>query len=97
MHLSLIPLAWLATANAMPTTQQQREEPAAAADPAARRSFTLPVSVNPDYVPNGPAELAAAYRKWNIPVPEGLDGHLLTRRGGYSCRLLAPSPSSHKH
>lgn len=84
MRLSLIPLAWLAVANAIPTTQQPEEPAAAAADDSARQSFTLPVRTNPDYVPDGPAEFAAARRKWNMPVPEGLDTHLLTRRQ-YSC------------
>ncbi|KAF6843155.1 eukaryotic aspartyl protease [Colletotrichum musicola] len=84
MRLSLIPLAWLAVANAIPTTQQPEEPAAAAADDSARQSFTLPVRTNPDYVPDGPAEFAAARRKWNMPVPEALNTHLLTRRQ-YSC------------
>nr|XP_036576415.1 aspartic proteinase [Colletotrichum truncatum]KAF6783153.1 aspartic proteinase [Colletotrichum truncatum] len=72
----LAPFVWLAMAHALPVDQDP------SSIPAPGSPFTIPVRVNPHYVPDGPADLVAAYRKWNMPVPEALEKHLLTRRAG---------------
>lgn len=92
MLLSLIQLACFATATPAPA--------AAAAVPPRGRSLMIPVRANPHHVPDGPAELAAAYRRWNMPVPEGLETHLLARRAGYSGKFSSlpppfPTPDHH--
>lgn len=79
----LLPLLWSATmAHAIPTVPQQPESVLLPGP-----SLTIPVRANPDHVPDGPAALVAAYAKWNMPVPEPLANHMLTRRAGYSCKL----------
>ncbi|OHE93237.1 eukaryotic aspartyl protease [Colletotrichum orchidophilum] len=72
-------LLWSASAYAVPTVLQQSEPE------LERRTLTVPVRANPNYISNGPAALAAAYQRWNMPVPESLAKHMLTRREGYSC------------
>ncbi|EFQ31616.1 eukaryotic aspartyl protease [Colletotrichum graminicola M1.001] len=84
MLLSLVvPLLWSVMAHAIPTGP-----PASGPQPGTLPSstFTIPVRANPDYVPDG-AALAAAYEKWNMPVPEALAKHTLTRRSGYYCKF----------
>uniref|UniRef100_L2G011 Aspartic proteinase n=1 Tax=Colletotrichum fructicola (strain Nara gc5) TaxID=1213859 RepID=L2G011_COLFN len=85
MLLSLIQLGCFATATPAPPA-------AAAAVPPRGRSLTIPVRANPHHVPDGPAELAAAYRRWDVPVPEGLETHLLARRAGYSGKFSSLPP-----
>ncbi|KAJ0305799.1 hypothetical protein COL5a_002600 [Colletotrichum fioriniae] len=80
------PLLWSALAHAIPTSSQQQH--AELPDLQRRSTSTLKVSArsNPDFVLDGPAALAAAYERWDMPVPESLANHnMLTRREGYEC------------
>lgn len=91
------PLLWSALAHAIPTSSQQQH--AELPDLQRRSTSTLKVSArsNPDFVLDGPAALAAAYERWDMPVPESLANHnMLTRREGYECKLrpLPPLPLS---
>ncbi|KAK2013792.1 eukaryotic aspartyl protease [Colletotrichum eremochloae] len=86
MLLSLVvPLLWSVMAHAFPTGPQATE-PQPGTLPSS--TLTIPVRANPDYIPDG-AALAAAYEKWNMPVPEALEKHMLTRRTGYYSSVVA--------
>ncbi|GJC85943.1 penicillopepsin-1 [Colletotrichum liriopes] len=84
----VVPLLWSVLVHAVPTGPQA---PGPEPKTLPRNTLTLPVRANPDYVPGG-AALAAVYEKWNMPVPEALAKHTLTRRAGYYCKFPLPSP-----
>ncbi|KAF9878918.1 aspartic proteinase [Colletotrichum karsti] len=89
LPLSLLLTLLPALGHAVPTTQADVDNDPAAAPARPGSPFTIPVRANPHHVPDGPAELAAAYRKWDMPVPEGLERHELSRRAGYSSGISA--------
>ncbi|KXH25050.1 eukaryotic aspartyl protease [Colletotrichum simmondsii] len=86
-----LPLLWSTLALAIPTGPQQQQH-AELPDLQRRSTSTLTVSArsNPDFILDGPAALAAAYERWNMPVPESLANHnKLTRREGYESAVVA--------
>ncbi|KXH51569.1 eukaryotic aspartyl protease [Colletotrichum salicis] len=71
------PLLWSALAHAIPTDiQQQPELP----ELQRRSTLTVPVRSNPDFILDGPAALATAYERWNMPVPASLAYHNRSRK-----------------
>lgn len=47
----------------------------------ARRSVSIDLTRNPDYVPNGPAAYARALKKWGAEVPSELVNSLAVMKG----------------
>lgn len=47
----------------------------------ARRSVSLELTRNPNYVPNGPAAYAHALKKWGADVPSELTNSLAVMKG----------------
>ncbi|KAK6225768.1 eukaryotic aspartyl protease [Colletotrichum tabaci] len=78
----IVPLLWLAMAYAVPTGPTTSGP---APGTLQRSTLTVPVHANPDYVSGG-AALTAVYERWNMPVPDALARHTLTRRSGYYCK-----------
>ncbi|CCF33611.1 eukaryotic aspartyl protease [Colletotrichum higginsianum] len=72
----LVPLLWLAMAYAVPTGPTTS---GFAPGTLQRSTLTVPVHANPDYVSGG-AALTAVYERGNMPVPDALARHTLTRR-----------------
>ncbi|TDZ32822.1 Penicillopepsin-1 [Colletotrichum spinosum] len=81
MRLLLIPIIHLACLTVAIAIPPVRDDDSPMYPPI---SAPLPIIVNQHYVPNGPAALAAAYAKWQIPVPQGLLDQTLVKRGDSS-------------
>ncbi|TIC97635.1 Penicillopepsin [Colletotrichum higginsianum] len=81
----LVPLLWLAMAYAVPTGPTTS---GFAPGTLQRSTLTVPVHANPDYVSGG-AALTAVYERGNMPVPDALARHTLTRRSGYYSSIVA--------